>query len=88
MTTSKKDYYQFTSGLQNFVATLVPEHIIGCNFMFQVVKLTTGETIARIDGSEGTLKPLTVDNYFTPNELKELAALCIKVMAGCEPFQD
>jgi len=82
-----KPYHQFTSGLNNFRATLIDKSVIGCDFMFNIYNLNTNLLIGRIDGSDGSIRPLSTSESITPNELRDLAALCTKIFDKCNTFQ-
>ena len=79
-------YNQFTSRQNNFRATLIPVHVIGCDFMFHVYNLNTNLKVGTLDGNDGTLRPQDTDSSLSSNQLKELATLCEKVQAGCEAY--
>jgi hypothetical protein len=82
-----KPYSQFTSTLNTFRATLIDESVIGCDFMFNVYNLNTNLIVCRLDGSDGSIRPLSTEESISANELRELAALCTSVFNKCEQFQ-
>lgn len=81
-----KPYEQFTSNQNNYRATLIPEHVIGCDFMYHVYNLNTNLKVGTLDGSEGTLRPQDTDSSLSSSQLKELAALCDKVEKALSEF--
>lgn len=80
-------YQQFTSPFNNFRATLIPVHVIGCDFMFHVYNLNTNLKVGTLDGWNGTLRPQDTQSSLSAAQLKELAKLCELVEKGCAVFQ-
>lgn len=83
-----KPYNQFTSGLQNFRATLIDENNIGCDFVFNIYDLNTNLRVGRYDASMESFTAFGCDTSQTANQLRELASLCNKVKDGCLLFME
>lgn len=68
-----KPYNQYTSPLQNFRATLIPEHLIGCDFIYNVYNLNTNLRVGQLDASDSSFRPTDTQSSLSPNQLRELA---------------
>ena len=69
---------QFISGLDNFKAVEMPVHLTGCTGIFWLYNLNTNIQIGKLY-DDGNFEPAYTGCSLSPNELKEIAALGLKI---------